>query len=168
MNPKQIYNSDNSDSDSNSDSNSNSNSDSDSDNDSKNNNMKTKSKNKKYNICYLRIGSENEMDILKEQEKYIKKKYSDFKIIKDIGSGFDFERKGFNVVFNLILDNKINKLMMFDKNSLLTSGYKFIKNLINVKKNGKLIILNNTNFNNTQSNNFYNDFNYILPFFKMV
>ena len=47
------------------------------------------------NICYCRVSSENQKDDLERQVKYMKEKYPDYLIIKDVGSGINFNRKGY-------------------------------------------------------------------------
>jgi len=103
----------------------------------------------------------NQKDILKKREKYIHNKYLDFKVIKDIGSGFDFERKGFCKIFDLITNNKINKLMLLNKTSFMTTGYEFFKKLLK-KNNARLIILNKKK----NSSNIYRDLCFILSFYN--
>ena len=46
-------------------------------------------------IIYARVSSQKQKKDLEKQIKFIKSKYPDYKVIKDIGSGFNFERRGF-------------------------------------------------------------------------
>jgi len=148
----------NSNSDSDSDSDSDNNSDSDSDNDSDNNKS-----HKKYNICYLRISSKDNLSLLKKQQQYVKNKYPKYKIIIDIGSSLDFNRSGFIKLFNLILDKKINKLLLFNKNVIISSGYNFIKKLIKEHNKGKIIVEKKKKI--FKLNDFKNDLKYITQYY---
>ena len=45
-------------------------------------------------ICYCRVSSPKQKDDLQRQIEFMQKKYPEAEIIKDIGSGINFKRKG--------------------------------------------------------------------------
>jgi len=48
----------------------------------------------KENYCYCRVSSTKQQGDLQRQVEYMQQQYPGYKIIKDIGSGIDFKRKG--------------------------------------------------------------------------
>jgi len=57
----------------------------------------------KENICYVRVSTAGQKDDLERQKKYMKKKYPTYKIIEDIGSGINFNRKGLRKIIKNLL-----------------------------------------------------------------
>ena len=51
-------------------------------------------KNKYKEIIYARVSSKKQESDLKKQIQFLKNKYPQFTVIKDIGSGINFNRKG--------------------------------------------------------------------------
>ena len=50
----------------------------------------------RLNLSYVRVSSAGQKDDLKRQLKHVKNKYPKNKIIKDIGSGINLNRRGFS------------------------------------------------------------------------
>lgn len=46
-------------------------------------------------IIYARVSSKKQENDLERQVKYLQKRYPDYEVIKDIGSGINYKRKGF-------------------------------------------------------------------------
>jgi len=51
-------------------------------------------KKERLNICYVRVSSNNQKDDLERQKLSLMKKYPDFLIIEDIGSGLNLNKRG--------------------------------------------------------------------------
>ncbi|MCP4117194.1 MAG: recombinase family protein, partial [Desulfobacteraceae bacterium] len=49
-------------------------------------------------ICYCRVSSYKQKDDLNRQVDLMQEKYPDAKVIKDIGSGLNFKRKGLKAI----------------------------------------------------------------------
>jgi predicted site-specific integrase-resolvase len=58
--------------------------------------------------CYCRVSSSGQKDDLARQVNYMKRKYPNYEIIKDIGSGLNFNRRG----LKRIIDEGINPLLL--------------------------------------------------------
>lgn len=113
-------------------------SDGDSDSDSENEN------NNKLNIVYTRVSTYGQKDDLKRQKKYMQKKYPDYTYIEDIGSGINFNRKGFRKIIKLAIEGKINELVVAYKDRLTRFGYEFVEDLIKEYSGGSIKVLNKT------------------------
>ncbi len=96
----------------------------------------------KINICYCRVSSASQKDDLERQVLYMKSKYKNYKIIKDIGSGLNFKRKGLNEIIDLAINNKINELVITYKDRLARFGYDLLYRIITKYSSGKITIIN--------------------------
>jgi predicted site-specific integrase-resolvase len=70
------------------------------------------------------------------------KKYPNYEIIEDIGSGINFNRKGLRKIIKLGIEGKINKLIVAYKDRLTRFGFELIEDLIKEYSNGEIIIEN--------------------------
>lgn len=85
-------------------------------------------------VVYARVSSSNQKPDLKNQinilNEYIKTKgYSNVISYEEIGGGLNFKRKKFNEILNLILENKVEKLIITHKDRLCRFGYELVKSL---------------------------------------
>jgi putative resolvase len=96
----------------------------------------------KQNICYVRVSTANQKDDLERQKEYMMKKYPKFRMIEDVGSGINFNRKGLRKIIKMAIAGKINKLVVAYKDRLTRFGFELIEDLINEYSNGKIIIEN--------------------------
>ena len=92
--------------------------------------------NDKYVIGYCRVSSRKQTDDLDRQvdlmNTYLSKYYNDFKIIKDIDSGINYNKKGLNELLHLINSEEISKIVILHKDRLLRFGFELIENLCNM------------------------------------
>jgi len=98
-------------------------------------------------IGYCRVSSVKQKDDLERQVENVKtymyaKGYS-FEILTDIGSGINYNNKGFNQLLEMILSCKVDKIVILYKDRLLRFGYELIENMC--RKYGTTIeIIDNT------------------------
>ena len=52
-----------------------------------------------------------------------------FKIITNIGSGIDYNKKGLNQLIDMITNSKVDKIVVLYKDRLIIFGYELIENL---------------------------------------
>jgi putative resolvase len=105
---------------------------------------KTKNETIKERICYCRVSSKKQSKDLKRQMKMMEKKYPDCRIIKDIGSGLNMERKGLREIIEMGINGKIEELIIAHKDRLARFGYEMIEWIIKKYSNGKITIVNKT------------------------
>jgi putative resolvase len=96
-------------------------------------------------ICYVRVSSYGQKDDLERQIKFMKKKYPNHTIIKDISSGINLNRKGLNKIIDLAINGKIKEVVIAYKDRLARFGYTMIERIIEKYSNGKIIIINKKN-----------------------
>ena len=68
--------------------------------------------------------------------------YPNYKIIEDIGSGINFNRKGIRKIIDLVINNKINKVVVAYKDRLTRFGFELIEDIIKKYSNGIIEIIN--------------------------
>lgn len=96
----------------------------------------------KRKICYCRVSSNKQKEDLERQVRFMKEKYPDYEIIKDIGSGLNFNRKGLNKIIELAISGELEELLITYKDRLCRIGYDLIENIIKKYSNGKITIVN--------------------------
>lgn len=77
-------------------------------------------------VCYSRINSKQSLDNLEKQvdclESYCQYYGWNYKVIKDIGSGVNYKNKGLIKLIELICNQKIERLILTQKDKLLRLG----------------------------------------------
>ena len=96
----------------------------------------------KLNICYVRVSSNGQKDDLERQKNLMVKLYPNHKIIEDIGSGLNLNKRGIKKIINLAIDGKINEVIVAYKDRLTRFGFELIEELIQKYSKGKIVILN--------------------------
>lgn len=95
------------------------------------NECKFKSNEEKQTVCYARVSSRDQIRDLNTQAQVLIKYCTHNNIINpllitDIGSGLNYKKLGLNKLLNLILNQKINRLVLNHKDRLLRFGSELI------------------------------------------
>jgi putative resolvase len=98
--------------------------------------------NEKIKVCYCRVSTYEQKDDLDRQVKYLTKKYPGYKIIKDIGSGINFKRKGLLELIDLAIANKLSEVILTYKDRLCRIGYDLIEHILTTYSKTNIIIEN--------------------------
>jgi putative resolvase len=96
----------------------------------------------KIKICYCRVSSYDQRNDLDRQVTYLKNKYPTHEIIKDIGSGINFKRKGLLKILDLAIENKLDELVITYKDRLCRIGYELMEHILTKYSNTNIIIEN--------------------------
>ena len=80
----------------------------------------------------------------------MKQKYPSYEVIKDVGSGLNFKRRGLLKIIKYAISGEINELILAYKDRLCRFGYEIIEFLIKEYSNGHITILNNTQMSPTE------------------
>lgn len=107
------------------------------------------------NIIYCRVSNSKQKDDLERQENILKE-YAisaghkvDY-IFKDVASGMNEDRKGFNDLIKMVLDGKVNKVIISYKDRLTRFGFKYFEYIFKLF-NTEILILNLTKEEDFQS-----------------
>jgi excisionase family DNA binding protein len=92
-------------------------------------------------ICYCRVSSSKQRDDLARQVDYMRANYPDAEIIRDVGSGLNFKRRGLKTILERAMSGERLTLVVAYRDRLARFGYELIKQVIE-KSSGKLVVLN--------------------------
>ena len=88
-------------------------------------------------IGYCRVSSAKQKEELERQvenvKTYLITKGYQFKIISDIGSGINYDRKGLNQLIQMILQDEVSKVVVLYKDRLVRFGFELIENICEFK-----------------------------------
>ena len=94
------------------------------------------------NICYCRVSSSSQKEDLERQVEFFRNKYPDYEIVRDIGSGLNFKRKGLNSILESAIEGTIGDVVVTHKDRLCRFGFELISRLIEESPgNGKIVVL---------------------------
>jgi len=96
-----------------------------------------------YHICYCRVSSHKQKDDLERQIKFMKEKYPDAEIIRDIGSGLNFKRKGLRTVLEQAFGGDCITLYVAHKDRLCRFGFDLIEWIIK-RTGGRIVVFDKT------------------------
>ncbi|WXR62665.1 IS607 family transposase [Peptostreptococcaceae bacterium AGR-M142] len=98
-------------------------------------------------IGYCRVRSDKQKNDLQRQienvKTYMYAKGYQFEIIKDIGSGINYNKKGLNQLIDMITNSEVDRVVILYKDRLIRFGYELIENLCN-KYGTTIEIIDNT------------------------
>lgn len=102
-----------------------------------------KKNNERKKICYVRVSTLNQKEDLIRQKNYMQEKYPKYEIIEDIGSGINFNRRGFRKIIEYAIEGKIEIIVVAYKDRLTRFGFELIEDLIKKYSKGTIIIETN-------------------------
>lgn len=107
----------------------------------------------KINVGYARVSSKKQIDDLNRQtemlELYLTNKSIPYKIITDVGSGINYNKKGLLELFKMINRHEIDTLCILYKDRLVRFGIEIIESFCSMN-NVKLEIINQTDKTNEE------------------
>ena len=92
-------------------------------------------------LLYARVSSQHQVEDLQRQCTLLQTKYPSDQLIKDVASGLNWERKGFNNMLELINGDSIAEIVVAYKDRLCRFGFELFE-WICQKHNTKIVILN--------------------------
>jgi excisionase family DNA binding protein len=96
----------------------------------------------KRKICYCRVSTHGQKNDLETQVNFFKSRYPDHEIIKDLGSGINFKRKGFIAILDAAVQGDISEVVVTHKDRLCRFGFELIERIISIHSKGKIVVLN--------------------------
>ena len=107
--------------------------------------LKNPKSSEKYTVAYCRVSSGDQKDDLKRQiesvSMYCTAKGYQFKVISDLGSGLNYNKKGLKELIDLICSNSIERIVINYKDRLIRFGFEMIEYLCSIY-NVKIEIIN--------------------------
>ena len=90
-------------------------------------------------ICYCRVSSPKQRDDLTRQVEYMRERYPDAEIVKDIGSGINFERKGLRSILERAMRGTVVTLVVAYRDRLARFGSQIIEFVLQ-QSGGQLVV----------------------------
>jgi predicted site-specific integrase-resolvase len=91
-------------------------------------------------ICYCRVSSSKQRDDLDRQIAYMQSLYPDAEIIKDIGSGLNFKRKGLRSLLDRLLQGNKFILVVACRDRLARFGFELVQYMVE-QNGGQIVVL---------------------------
>lgn len=92
-------------------------------------------------ICYCRVSSYKQRDDLQRQVEFMSAKFPGSEIIKDIGSGLNYKRKGLISILRRAMSGEPIKLVSAHKDRIARFGFELVT-LVIEENGGELVVLN--------------------------
>jgi len=100
-------------------------------------------------ICYCRVSSPKQRDDLDRQVEFMRSRYPNAKIVKDIGSGLNYKRKGLKSLLERAMQGDKLEIVVAHKDRLVRFGFELIEWLVQ-QNGGKIVVLKQTNLSPEQ------------------
>lgn len=93
----------------------------------------------RISIFYCRVSSKKQEDDLERQVSLAQEKYPKHTIIKDVGSGINWKRKGLRSILERVMRREVKEVVVFHRDRLCRFGYELV-DFIFSKNNTKLLV----------------------------
>ena len=94
-------------------------------------------------VCYCRVSSSKQRDDLDRQVAYMQSLYPEAEIIKDIGSGLNFKRKGLRSLLDRLLQGDKFMLVVACRDRLARFGFELVQYMVE-QNGGQIVVLDKT------------------------
>jgi predicted site-specific integrase-resolvase len=91
-------------------------------------------------ICYCRVSSYKQKDDLERQVAFMQEQHPRYEIVRDIGSGLNFKRKGLRSLLERLLQGDKLRVMVAHKDRLARFGFECIQFLVE-QNGGEIVVL---------------------------
>ena len=90
--------------------------------------------------CYCRVSSHKQKDDLQRQVEFMRSNYPKAEIVKDIGSGLNFKRKGLISILERSMSGDKQTVVVAHRDRLARFGHELIRYIIE-RNGGRLVVL---------------------------
>lgn len=95
----------------------------------------------KKNFCYCRVSTRGQSDDLQRQAEFFADRYPDHIIIRDIGSGLNFKRKGFQTLLDEAIKGNIGEIVVTHRDRLCRFSFDLLESILSKCSDGKIVVL---------------------------
>jgi len=81
----------------------------------------------KLNYIYVRVSSQKQREDMDRQEAFLRNFYPDHIVVKDIGSGLNYKRRGLLKLLRLSNQRTVNQIVVFSKDRLCRFGFELLQ-----------------------------------------
>jgi predicted site-specific integrase-resolvase len=97
----------------------------------------------RHNYIYTRVSSGKQKDDLKRQVSFMVQQYPNHKVIKDVGSGLNFKRRGLSTLLERVQNGTVQQIVVASKDRLCRFGYELIEQICRLHDT-ELLVLDQT------------------------
>lgn len=108
--------------------------------------------NERISIIYVRVSTRKQIPHLKNQIEILQQKYPTHRVIKDVGSGLNFKRKGLLQILELSLAGQVREVCVTHKDRLCRFAYDLLEHIFK-RNNTKIRVDAQDNENETSASN---------------
>ena len=101
----------------------------------------TEEKSDQTNFCYCRVSTRGQSDDLQRQVDFFRDRFPHHTIIKDIGSGLNFKRKGLQTILDTAIQGNLGEVVVTHKDRLCRFGFELLEGIFSKCSNGKIVVL---------------------------
>jgi len=94
-------------------------------------------------FCYARVSTRGQKEDLERQIAILGEEYKSYELVRDIGSGLNYKRKGFKYLLDQAIKGNIRELVVTHKDRLCRFGFDMLEGIIRDYSHGKIVVLNN-------------------------
>lgn len=98
---------------------------------------------------YCRVSSSKQKDDLERQVKEAQQLYPEHRIIRDIGSGLNWKRKGIVTLLERTIRGEVEEIVVFHRDRLCRFGFDLVS-LICKESNTRIVVVDEENFRSPQ------------------
>jgi predicted site-specific integrase-resolvase len=91
------------------------------------------------NYIYVRVSSNKQREDMDRQEAFLRDKYPDHEVVKDIGSGLNYKRKGLLRLLRMSNKNEVGEIVVFSEDRLCRFGFELLEFQFS-ENNAKLVV----------------------------
>jgi len=99
---------------------------------------------KKRRVCYCRVSTRSQKDDLERQVKFFEQEYPEYEIVKDIGSGLNSKRKGFNSILDSGIRGNLGEVVVTHRDRFCRFNFDIFERIIKEHSNGTIVVLDKT------------------------
>ena len=74
-------------------------------------------------IIYARVSSAKQKEHLNNQVKFLQNKFPEYTVIRDVGSGINYERKGFRTILEQVFQRNVREVVVATKDRFTRFGF---------------------------------------------
>lgn len=78
-------------------------------------------------VVYTRVSSRKQEDDLDRQVRYMSNLYPEYTVVRDIGSGINYKRKGFQTILERLFKGDIKKVVVAHQDRFVRFGFDFFE-----------------------------------------
>lgn len=100
-----------------------------------------KKKPERHGVLYARVSTVKQKDDLERQVNYLKEKYPSYQVIRDVGSGINYKRKGLKILVEQVVSDSVTEVVVAYRDRLCRFGYELLEDIFS-RHETPIVVLN--------------------------